>query len=427
MTAPTRIERNLPAILGDLSAGPAPDYLDDVFGRTGRMPQRPAWTFPERWLPMADITRARAFAPAPPWRMIALALVVVAVIVAAALIYAGARQPVPAPFGPARNGLIPYEQGGDIYLGDPITGKSRLVLGGPETDGDPGYSPDGTLLAFSRDAGNDTISIFTIRPDGSDARLVTPQPLSNLRWAWWAPDSRHLAVIDVVDGHNRLQTIDGTGQEAPRRLAADREPDSAVFRPPYGNEILFRDISAGMFGLYVMNADGSNIRELIAPADMGDLHLASLAYSPDGSRIYFQRASTAEEAAATGYPGDRCCKLWVMNADGTGAHEFTSASGQRWDGLGQPSPDGRWVAFWHVTEQAHVAVMKADGTGLVTDISPSIDGNAGFTWSPDSTKVLMVTVDDPAQKSYLLDPDGEPWTTIPWKVPVDPDWQRLAP
>jgi hypothetical protein len=51
MTAVTRLERDLPAILGDLSAGPAPDYLDDVFGRTGRSRQRPAWTFPERWLP----------------------------------------------------------------------------------------------------------------------------------------------------------------------------------------------------------------------------------------------------------------------------------------------------------------------------------------------------------------------------------------
>ena len=34
MTASTRLERNLPGILDDLSAGPAPEYLDDVFART---------------------------------------------------------------------------------------------------------------------------------------------------------------------------------------------------------------------------------------------------------------------------------------------------------------------------------------------------------------------------------------------------------
>ena len=35
MTTPSRIERNLPGILGDLSAAPTPDYLDDVFARVG--------------------------------------------------------------------------------------------------------------------------------------------------------------------------------------------------------------------------------------------------------------------------------------------------------------------------------------------------------------------------------------------------------
>jgi hypothetical protein len=63
MTTFTRLERNLPDILGDLSAAPTPEYLDDVFVRTGRMRQRPAWTFPERWLPWLIGPRAFGFAP----------------------------------------------------------------------------------------------------------------------------------------------------------------------------------------------------------------------------------------------------------------------------------------------------------------------------------------------------------------------------
>ncbi len=130
MTTPTRLERNLPRILGDLSAAPTPEYLDDVFARTGRMRQRPAWTFPERWLPMADITRPRALAFAPPFRSIVVALLVIALLVVAALVYVGrASTTVPAPFGPARNGLIPYVSAGDVYLGDPVTGATRLAGG----------------------------------------------------------------------------------------------------------------------------------------------------------------------------------------------------------------------------------------------------------------------------------------------------------
>ena len=119
MTASTRYERNLPAILDDLSAGPAPEYLDDVFARTGRMRQRPGWTFPERWLPVADIARTRAFAPAPPWRLIAVALVVIALALAALLIVAGSQRKVAPPFGPARNGEIVYDSAGDLYVGNP--------------------------------------------------------------------------------------------------------------------------------------------------------------------------------------------------------------------------------------------------------------------------------------------------------------------
>jgi hypothetical protein len=80
MTTPTRLERNLPGILGDLSAAPAPEYLDDVFLRTGRMRQRPAWTFPERWLPMDLATRAVPAARLP-WRQLGvLALIAVLLV-----------------------------------------------------------------------------------------------------------------------------------------------------------------------------------------------------------------------------------------------------------------------------------------------------------------------------------------------------------
>ncbi len=395
MTAPTRIERNLPGILDDLSAGPTPDYLDDLFVRTGRMRQRPAWTFLERWLPVSDITRPRVLTYAPPLRSIAVALVVIALLLVAVLAFAGSQQHrVPEPFGPARNGLIPYDNGGDLYVGDPATGNSRIVLAGAGTDTAPGFSPDGTRIVFVRDADTDHPSIFVVRPDGSDLRQVGSEPFTSLGWMTWAPDSRHLAVIDEVDGHKRLQSIDVTGQDAPVRLANvpepggvfPLEPDSVVFRPPDGKQILFRAKVNESFGLFVMDADGGHIQELLPPADLGDLHLGSLSYSTDGNRIYYQRAFTAEEAALTPFPDNGCCKLWVMNADGTRPEAFTSSSSPSWDGMAEVSPDGRWIAFW----DGHVAVTRADGTGTIIEISPELPGNLAFVWSPDSTMILMV-------------------------------------
>ena len=58
MTADHRFEQDLPD-LGAARATARPDYRDDIVQQTARMRQRPAWTFPERWLPM-DITLAPA-------------------------------------------------------------------------------------------------------------------------------------------------------------------------------------------------------------------------------------------------------------------------------------------------------------------------------------------------------------------------------
>ena len=78
MTTESRFERQLPAILEDLYLGPSPDYRDEVLAAATRSRQRPAWTFPGRWLPMADIASRPAFAPRVPWRTIGVALLIVA-------------------------------------------------------------------------------------------------------------------------------------------------------------------------------------------------------------------------------------------------------------------------------------------------------------------------------------------------------------
>ncbi len=424
MTTPTRLERDLPGILDDLSAAPTYEYLDDVFARTARMRQRPAWTFPERWLPMANITRPRAFAFAPPLRTIAVALVVIALLLAAVAVYVGSHQQrVPEPFGPARNGLIPYESSGDIYVGDPATGASRLVVGGADDDHDPGFSPDGALIAFIRSPNTMDADLYTVRPDGTDLKRVTTVPIPSDSWVNWTPDSKHFAVIHKVNGHSQLDMLDMSGQA--RRLAADIAVTELTFRPPLAPEILFRGVKDGHIGLFAMNADGTNIRTLITSPRPGnsDLEYIGATYSADGTRIFYQSWTPA------GYQGEEgCCQLWVMDANGSNPHQFVHDAVNAWEGLPAVSPDGQWVAFWRVVDTTRVAVVRADGSGPVTQIGPNLTGTASWTWAPDSSKILMVP-SDPAEspRQYLLDPAGGPWTTAAWQATSNPDWQRLAP
>ena len=430
MTASTRYERNLPGILDDLSAGPAPDYLDDVFARTGRMRQRPGWTFPERWLPVADIARTRAFAPAPPWRLIAVALVLIALVLAALLVV-GSQRKVAPPFGPARNGEIVYDSAGDLYVGNPDTDASRLLVGGPEVDSAPGYSPDGTRVAFLRNAGccPQTVDIYTVKADGSDLRKSTSSPLSTSAYANWTPDSRHIAIIEYnAEGEGgQLYLLDTEGREPPRRLAPDMDVrDALAFRPPNGDQIAFRALVNEGWGLFAMNADGTNIQPLLdpAPLDMGN-HALNMVYSADGERLFYQSYVGGSFDQDGG-----CCQLWVMNADGTDAHAFESVKQAAWSGVPTVSPDGRWVSYWSVlgsTGKQQIWIAPADGSGPAIGVGPAMSEFFPWSWAPNSSKILMMPGDDSTTSAYLIDPESGESATVPFESGASLDWQRLAP
>lgn len=421
MTTQPRLERTLPEILGELAAGPTPEYLDDVFARTAPMRQRPSWTFPERWLPMADITRSRAFVPAPPWRLLAMALVVIAVVALALFAYAGAQRHVPAPFGPARNGLIPYDKDGDIYVGDPVTGQTKLVIGGLEEDTDAGYSPDGLQLAWLRHVAGGGIDIIVSREDGGGVRRLNAAPLTDLTDAYYTPDSRYILVRHPFAGFQRVELLDVTGTEAPRELAAGYNPDNVSFRPPDSGEILFRGLVEGHYRIFVMNADGSNIRPITAIGETEDLgmDLSDVVYTADGQHILYTRW----------FPDS--IQLWEMDADGSNQHRFDTQVEAAWSGQTRISPDGRWIAYWHVFNDRptqRISVMRADGTGPIIQTGPELTGGAEWIWSPDSSKILMMPSEDADHRQhYLLDPAGGAWTTVAWQGTGTPEWQRLAP
>jgi virginiamycin B lyase len=94
MTANERADGRLSELLHDL-AGSAVEPLDEVLQRTARTRQRPAWTFPERWLPMTDITaRPILFSNRPLLVALLLLLALTAAVVAAGL---WRQQEVPLP------------------------------------------------------------------------------------------------------------------------------------------------------------------------------------------------------------------------------------------------------------------------------------------------------------------------------------------
>ena len=422
MNGDTRIERQLPQILTDLGAGSSPDYTDSLLARTAATRQRPGWVFPERWLPMSAISQRMAFAPRLSWRVVIVAALLVLALVSAAL-YAGSQQRrLLAPFGPADNGVIPYIAGGDLFVGDPITGESRLVVGGPEADALPQFSPDGTRLAFIRDVGTTEIKpidIYVTGVDGSEPTKITTEPIWSWQFISWTPDGKGVAVVSKVDAStNTLDVYDAAGSGSFETIFRAPMLDSVQFRPPDGRELLVQAQINGSHGLFAMDADGSDVRPIQLSMDPdNNAFWGGATYSADGSRIFYTRPYVHETPTGT------CCSLWVMNADGSDRQQFIPNDGTEWDGQPTVSPDGSMVGFWHGPQ---VAVASADGTGSFIVTGPVLPSTANFLWAPDSSKILMWSNDDSSTHAYLLDPAGGPWTEVAWESDPDIDWQRIA-
>jgi Tol biopolymer transport system component len=173
--------------------------------------------------------------------------------------------------------------------------------------GDPSWSADGQLLAFDDHDTSGALSIFTVRADGSDRRLM----IANASEPAYAPRASKLAYVELVG-------------------------------PP----------DAPSASLFVADADGGNPHAITPPSrDVIDW----LAWSPDASMLAFLRIPCATTCSSTG-------DLLVIRADGSGERVIASRlSGPILRRFGVAwSPGGQLLAF---LRGQSIVVARADGRG----------------------------------------------------------------
>ena len=397
------------------------DALERVLAATRRTPQRPGWTFPERWLPV-QLTMARTPQLRPIFYLALVALLIAALAAAALLV--GSQKRVPEPFGLARNGVLVFEQDGDLLIADGLDGPTRTLVSGPETDFSPIFSRQGDRLAFVRDV-EDGIQLMSVRPDGSDARVLGNFP-GDLERVTWSPDGSALLVTFTETGISgfrvALVNADGSGS---RELALGRVADYAGWRPD-GRHVVFRGrLDDGKSGAFIADADGTNVRQL--PIDTTDMiDFEGLSWTPDGTRLSFMSAGVL---AGTGMNW----QIGVATIDAAGT--MTDLEWLKLDpasrGETYPtwSPDGsQFTSVVEKTGRRQLAIASADDSDRVRPVGPQADNHAAFdtTWSPDG-KTIALAVHPSVGDSTFWSIDVASGEATQLESSQAGTWQRLAP
>ena len=434
-------DRALPDLFVELANASTPDYLEAAIERASSRPQRPAWTFPGRWLPLQLTTHA-ALAARVPWRQLGILALIAILLAAIATAYVGARRSVaPAPpFGRAGNGAIALERAGDIVAVDHATGTFTPIVTGPETDAAPRYFRDGTRIAFERhvDEPADGRLIMVANADGSGVTAATSEPLNGLL-AWSiSPDGRDLLVMANGGGVPMLTVFAIDGLHKPIPLNVDIYLDTQTqplmvpsYRPPDGREILVPGIRRGWStrGIYVVDAkNGALLRTLVEPTVDGDIFGA--VWSPTGNTISY------------GYgPLDGArIRTREVSADGSGDRPIEDSPGISYDqALSDVSNDAnRVVVTYRDTSDASERSLIVPVNGDEPPVELTCDetgpdacapgtnvGSILWAWSPDDQLLLGTSFDD--QLSYLADPESGRITPTDWPANGNPNWQRTAP
>ena len=212
----------------------------------------------------------------------------------------------------------------------------------------PTWSPDGTAIAFATYEGIGTLHLMDA--DGGNLTVLKKDYTSSTRPAW-SPDGKRIAyggtlIIRIFDVR--------TGKEEAVRVPIHRLSGSRIHDvawSPDGHQLAFAAKVIDQAGnsqardVYVMNVDGTGLQQLTQHRAEDD----APAWSPDGQKIAFVSYRNVLEGG-----------IFIMNADGSNIAELTN-SGEDYPSW---SPDGTQLACTHFGTDVHIGIINVNSGDL---------------------------------------------------------------
>jgi len=207
---------------------------------------------------------------------------------------------------PARQGL---------YLMAPAGTDVRKIAEG----GFPSWSPDGQRLVYQA-AGSGGTDLYSVAKDGTQRTNLTRTAQAGEDEPVWSPDGQHIAYIGEVDGESQVfvMNADGSGQHAVTDIRNDGIGGYSPVWSPDGTTIAFEVYQDDQWDLYTVRGDGTDLVHLTN--DPGDEHTPR--WAPDGTAIAFTRSVKPESVVVYGQ-----FDIYTVSANGTDETKVTEGAG----------------------------------------------------------------------------------------------------
>ena len=221
--------------------------------------------------------------------------------------------------------------------------------------------------------------------DMSHGKQVTSGKLEGTRGVVWTPDNR-IVYTSLASGNLDLwiMNADGTNQ---KQLTTDPQQDEVPTISPDGRYIIFSSLRGGLPSIWRMDIDGSNLKQVTAQEDY------PLDVTPDGRWIVFTSWRTGR------------LTLWKVGIDGGEPVQISDL----FITDGAISADGKFIVCWYQDEKPNspkrLVILPLEGGAPIKTLEMPPTSSGHPNWTPDGKAITIY--------------DGRSGTANLWSQPLD--------
>lgn len=251
----------------------------------------------------------------------------------------------------------------------------RLTSSGTAIEGLPMWSPDGTRIAFER-LGVGYCEMFVVPGLGGNERKIGPCQDYNFNLFDWTPDGRSLIFAERPDPAQQalalsLWNLDSGEKQRLRYARAADDEDIDAHYSPDGRLIAFRRGLSPYSDIWVMRADGSDVRRVTQVS----ASIRGHAWMPDNRSIVFSSTWSGSPA------------MYVVDVDSGEMQPLSIGKAQ----YPHASRSGDLVVYEITRTQDRLKLLPIGDMAGLRVLSPSTGSDYAPALSPDAGRVVFAS------------------------------------